>query len=49
MKSYFGAPQDHILARQILLDLAIDHPEHLDANFTNCFNELTGKRIQSES
>ena len=44
MKSYFGAPQDHVLARQILLDLAIDHPEHLEANFSNCFGELTGNR-----
>ena len=48
MNSYFTA-QDHILARQVIMNLAIDHPEHLVANFTSINNALTGTRLSIAS
>ena len=45
INSYFAA-QDHIIARQVVINMAIDHPEHLVANFTSCSGELTGTNME---
>ena len=38
-----GSLDNHVIARQVIMNIAYDHPEHMTANWTTCF-QLTGTR-----